>query len=55
MGCNCKKNKVPQTPDELHAQEMNEWNGGLPQELTEEEIDWFNNIDIIEPIEPKDE
>ncbi len=24
--------KVPQTPEELHAQEMNEWNGGIKQE-----------------------
>jgi hypothetical protein len=43
MGCNCKKTvrqepqvitstpapiQVPQTPEELHAQEMNAWNGG---------------------------
>jgi hypothetical protein len=43
MGCNCKKNvrqapqvitstpepiKVPQTPEELHAQEITAWNGG---------------------------
>lgn len=43
MGCNCKKNVrqapqvitstpeptiVPQTPEELHTQEMNQWNGG---------------------------
>jgi hypothetical protein len=43
MGCNCKKNvrqepqvitstpqviQIPQTPEELHAQELNQWNGG---------------------------
>lgn len=43
MGCNCKKNvrqepkvitsvpeptQVPQTPEELHAQEITQWNGG---------------------------
>jgi hypothetical protein len=43
MGCNCKKNvrqepkvitstpqviQLPQTPEEQHAKEMNEWNGG---------------------------
>lgn len=44
MGCGCKKQpkvqtvvmtspeptpvKIPQTPDELHAMEMNQWNGG---------------------------
>lgn len=38
MGCNCNKKKtqptpqpivIPQTPEELHAQEMNKWNGGV--------------------------
>lgn len=33
MGCNCKKKPeviepTPQTPDELLAQELKEWNGG---------------------------
>jgi ribonucleotide reductase beta subunit family protein with ferritin-like domain len=61
MGCNCKKNGgevqvknvtiVPQTPDELLAQELKEWNGGMPKKLTQEEIDWFNNIDEIKPYE----
>jgi len=33
--CGCKKNKVPQTPQEQHSMEMNEWNGGV--EIKEEE------------------
>ena len=29
MGCSsCKKKNIPQTPQELHSQEMGEWNGG---------------------------
>ena len=36
--CNCKKKpriepqvikSVPQTPEELHTQQMNQWNGGI--------------------------
>lgn len=58
MGCGCKKTnvvappptpepiKVPQTPDELHTQEMNNY----ANKLSEEEIDWFNNIDTIKPL-----
>jgi hypothetical protein len=44
MGCNCKKNRNQPTPEPIP----------LPEEiveLTDEEIDHFNNIDIIEPIE----
>ena len=45
--CNCKKKKpVVQPTPELTQ---------LPKQLTEEEIDWFNNIDVIEPIKPKEE
>jgi hypothetical protein len=51
MGCNCGKKKVvvkpiiveeyiPLTPEDFF--ENSEYNG--------EEIDWFNNIDIIESI-----
>lgn len=25
--------KVPQTPEELHAQEITEWNGGFPKNI----------------------
>lgn len=37
MGCNCRKKarqepqvvkSVPQTPEELHTQQMMQWNGG---------------------------
>lgn len=39
--CNCKKRtQVVVTP--LPAE--------LPKQLTKEEIDWFNNIDVITPI-----
>ncbi len=31
MGCtSCKKKKVAQSPEELHSQEITEWNGGQP-------------------------
>lgn len=44
MGCNCKKQPtvinpqptpepIPQTPEELHAKEITEWNGG--QQITD--------------------
>jgi len=51
--CNCKKNvrkepevimstpepiKIPQTPEELHAQEITKWNGGIQ---TEEKNDYL--------------
>jgi hypothetical protein len=49
MGCNCgKKSRRVETKVIMGEPEP------LPQEiveLTEEEIDHFNNIDIIEPIE----
>lgn len=44
MGCNCNKKKtqptpqpivLPQTPEELHSQEMNKWAGGV--EINQEE------------------
>jgi hypothetical protein len=38
MGCNCKKTKVEEPVIELLKQ------------LTQEEIDWFNNIDTITPL-----
>lgn len=56
MGCNCgKREKVilnprPQTPEELHTQEMNEY----ASTLTGMTYDWYNNIDTIEPIKPKE-
>ena len=40
MGCNCKKKTEPV---EVKPQE-------LPTQLTKEEIDWFNNIDTVNPI-----
>jgi hypothetical protein len=41
MGCNCKqKAQVPQPVVEPVG----------PTRLTKEEIDWFNNIDTINPI-----
>ena len=54
MGCNCGKKKVvvtPQTPEELHTQEMNEY----ANTLTGMTYDWYNNIDTIEPIKPKED
>lgn len=45
MGCGCKKKKeeVYVTPEPIPIPEP-------PKQLTQEEIDWFNNIDIIKPI-----
>jgi hypothetical protein len=56
MGCNCKKKAevpqpiptpVPETPEQFHAQEMDKY----AKEISEETIDWFNNIDTINPLE----
>jgi hypothetical protein len=54
MGCNCgKKEKVIQNPKTVKLVTVDE------REPTKEEIslvdDWYNNIDIIEPIKDKDE
>jgi hypothetical protein len=40
MGCGCKGRKVVEQP-KPEPQQI---------ELPKEEIDWYNNIDIIEPI-----
>lgn len=48
MGCNCKK----QTPVSVFSpQPVPEPTPELIVELTQEEIDWYNNIDDINPIE----
>jgi len=39
-----------QTPEQFLNEELNKWNGGVSKPLKEEEIDWFSNIDVIEPI-----
>jgi hypothetical protein len=49
--CNCKKNKRVETQVIMGTPEP------LPEEiveLTDEEIDHFNNIDFITPIENED-
>ncbi len=38
MGCNCKKKKeepvvIPQTPEQQHAIEITEWDGGMNIEI----------------------
>lgn len=38
MGCNCKKKKeqevvIPQTPEQQHAIEITEWDGGMNVEI----------------------
>jgi hypothetical protein len=48
--CNCKKQPRIETP--YHNPEP------TPEsirELTDEEIDWFNNIDIIDPLNQEDD
>lgn len=49
MGCNCKKNKVQPTPEPIPVPEP------IIKELTQEEIDWFNNIDVINPLNDDDD
>ena len=52
MGCNCKNNKKP------IKEKIIEQLGQLtetPKELTEEEIEWFNNIDVINPLNEDDD
>jgi hypothetical protein len=52
MGCNCKNNKKP------IKEQIIEQLGQLtetPKELTEEEIEGFNNIDVINPLSDDEE
>jgi hypothetical protein len=46
MGCNCGKKKVQPTPEPIPEP---------IKELTQEEIDWFNNIDEINPLNDDDD
>ena len=49
MGCNCgKKTKVQSTPEPIPVPEP-------IKELTQVEIDWFNNIDVINPLNDDDD
>ena len=51
MGCNCGKQKRVETKVIYGTPEP------TPEpikELTQEEIEWFNNIDLINPIEDED-
>ena len=43
MGCNCGKKRVQPTPEPIIVPDP-------PKELTQEEIDWYNNIDVINPL-----
>jgi len=49
MGCNCKKK----------GEEIQVTNVTIVPAIEEtpkqEEVDWYNNIDVIEPIKPKEE
>lgn len=52
MGCNCKNKK------NVIKEEIIEQLGQLtetPKELTQEEIEWFNNIDVINPLNDDDD
>jgi hypothetical protein len=46
MGCGCKQTKVvaPEPIPTIPTPEP-------PKGLTQEEMDWFNNIDVIKPIQ----
>ena len=46
MGCNCGKKKVQPTPEPIPEP---------IKELTQQEIDWFNNIDEINPLNDDDD
>jgi hypothetical protein len=48
MGCNCGKKKVQPIPEPIPVPEH-------IKELTQEEIDWFNNIDEINPLNDDDD
>ena len=52
MGCNCK-NKKNAIKEEIIEQlgQLTE----TPKELTQEEIEWFNNIDVINPLNDDDD
>jgi hypothetical protein len=50
--CNCRNKKKPA------PQQVIEDLGQLtetPKELTQEEIEWFNNIDVIDPLKDDDD
>jgi hypothetical protein len=56
MGCNCGKKKPtptpvstpePETIEKFHAKEMDAY----AKRISEETIDWFDNIDVIKPID----
>lgn len=46
--CNCKKQPRVETPYPTPEPEP-------IRELTQEEIDWFNNIDLINPLKEEDD
>jgi hypothetical protein len=56
MGCNCGKKKPtptpvstpePETIEKFHAKEMDAY----AKRISEETMDWFDNIDVIKPID----
>ena len=55
MGCPCKKKPTPtpvstpepETIEKFHAKEMDAY----AKRISEETIDWFDNIDVIKPID----
>ena len=55
MGCPCKKKPIPtpvstpepETIEKFHAKEMDAY----AKRISEETIDWFDNIDVIKPID----
>jgi hypothetical protein len=56
MGCNCGKKKPtptpvstpePETIEKFHAKEMDAY----AKRISEETMDWFNNLDTIKPID----
>jgi hypothetical protein len=56
MGCNCGKKKPtptpvstpePETIEKFHAKEMDAY----AKRISEETMDWFDNIDTIKPID----
>jgi hypothetical protein len=55
MGCNCKKKPTPtpvstpepETIEKFHAKEMDAY----AKRISEETMDWFDNIDTIKPID----
>lgn len=52
MSCtSCKKKKVAQTPEQLHAEQITQWNGGYPTK--EEILKAYNDLTSYGGVKPE--